>query len=896
MSPPAPETIAPDTLFGELARRADSCIVLTASARQAQRLRRRFAAHCVAAGRAAWYQPRIQTVSAFVDECYDDACRVALLGGKAPPAALSREQCDALWARAVQPEAEANPLLRQADLAQLAARTDALIADWGLGLGEAPDLDARAYLQWSARYRALRDALPGADAPMRRDWCRAQAAGSWPADTGLVLCGTETLAPAWQGLLQALAEVARECRVLDPLPARRTAPRAACFADPDDECRAALAWARQQQDAGRSRVGIVVPGLDAVRSRVEQLADAQLNPAVLRPGHADGPRAYNLSGGWPIRRHAMIDTALILLRLGRGPVNLVEAGSLLRSRYWLDPMRPREAARVDLELRELGLQSVSARRLAAVASRVAPESLVARRCAWLAEQPLPGAARDAAEWADGIARWLCDAGWPGEATLGSREFQAFKAWQELLACFGGLGPCLGAVNAAAAVERLARLAESRLFQPESAGSVIEILSWTEAAAQDFDAIWVMGLDDGRFPEAETPNPVVPIALQRAAGVPAADPGARLARDRARLQELCRADEVVFSCALSDGETERQPAALSLEWVCWPAQTSPSPGDPLIAAMRQGAVLEALPDARAPAWPGGEPPGGAALLGDQAACPFRAFARHRLGVRALPQAVVGVPMPLRGKIVHRALQGIWRQLRGRDGLRSQTGDMIEALVRENVSAAVEEARRRAPEIAAPIWTQETERNVRLIRQLLHVEAERPDFTVVSREEPRQLQLSKLKLNLRPDRVDRVDSGVLVIDYKTGGEVRPQWLDPRPEDPQLMLYALAESGSVGAAIARLSAEATGFNGLAQVEALAPGIRSLEADRGLREHGIDRWADLLRRWERVLTDLAQEFEAGTAAVLPKKPPSTCRYCDLRPLCRVGAPAEGDSQEAEA
>src|SRR3546814_15755267 len=63
---------------------------------------------------------------------------------------------------------------------------------------------------------------------------------------------------------------------------------------------------------------------------------------------------------------------------------------------------------------------------------------------------------------------------------------------------------------------------------------------------------------------------------------------------------------------------------------------------------------------------------------------------------------------------------------------------------------------------------------------------------------------LRLRLRPDRVDVDERGQrIVLDYKTGVRKPAPWTGGRPEDPQLLMYALIEPQVSAVAFARLSA---------------------------------------------------------------------------------------------
>ena len=78
----------------------------------------------------------------------------------------------------------------------------------------------------------------------------------------------------------------------------------------------------------------------------------------------------------------------------------------------------------------------------------------------------------------------------------------------------------------------------------------------------------------------------------------------------------------------------------------------------------------------------------------------------------------------------------------------------------------------------------------------------------------------------------------------------------------------------AFAQVKAGDMKFAALAADETLLPVWKSLP-DIG--------WDAQVAEWRRVLARLAAEFAAGEAAVQPKNPRTTCRNCDLQPLCRI-------------
>ena len=323
--------------------------------------------------------------------------------------------------------------------------------------------------------------------------------------------------------------------------------------------------------------------------------------------------------------------------------------------------------------------------------------------------------------------------------------------------------------------------------------------------------------------------------------------------------------------------------MSLSLVDWqPAAVNNEPGNPLQHQLGGRVEMQQLSDELGPALEAQDAvSGGSALLSDQAICPFRGFARHRLQLAALPEPETGLSARVRGSLLHRALEDLWRGLKDQATLLRQSPEQLEQLVLHQVAAAIARYRPQAPEVGPRGWQLEQARCARLIHELLETDRLRAPFTVKQQETETELRLGKLALRLRPDRLDQTAAGDLVIDYKTGRKLNPPWGSERPQDPQLLAYALAEPQVRGLAFAQLSAGNTAYLGIAEDEGLAPGIRAIAQTPALRD-GPQSWAELQQHWQLQLTELAQEYCGGHAPVQPLNSQS-CRYCDLHGLCRI-------------
>jgi ATP-dependent helicase/nuclease subunit B len=408
-----------------------------------------------------------------------------------------------------------------------------------------------------------------------------------------------------------------------------------------------------------------------------------------------------------------------------------------------------------------------------------------------------------------------------------------------------------------------------------------VLGVLEANALTFDHVWIMGLTAEAWPPPSQPDALLPIELQRAAGMPASSATAELERSRRQLQRLLQsAPEVIVSYTTVDVDRQIAPSPMICSFEEWiPSQRAAR----LIDVMAPSA-LTITRDALAPPWRATTPlRGGAAILQNQAACPFRAFAVHRLSARAIESPHDGFDYRERGQLVHDTLATFWTSLPEptRDALAATSEPQRHALLSEAAEAAQLRLQRRRGTFSAALTDLESARLVRLIGQWLQFEIEtRSAFRVVAIEDTRTMQVGPLTVTGRLDRVDEcADGSRIVIDYKTGSAKNPGWLEARPDEPQLPLYLTAsEPAAQAIALARVRTGDVGFVGLAAEPDLLPGRSNLQW-KG--QHAS--WSALVSHWSEVLQRLAISFAAGDAAVDPKRLPQTCRYCDLPTLCRI-------------
>jgi probable DNA repair protein len=822
------------------------------------------------AGATAWTSCDVLPFGAWLERMASQARHGALRGLRC----LGASEEWLLWRNAALQACEDNELAQPASLADALCRSVALVRDHGLTWPGAPTAEAQV-LERARHHVERRCAELGAFSVL--DWPLILREASH-AQQPLLFAGGDSFGTA---LRARLVELGATFAPTDPA---ETAPAATAIAKPcanaTDELRRAAQWCRSElRRDPAARLLVVVP----------QLAQRHA-AAVLAFEHELGESAFVIEGGQALDEYPMVSAALALLRLCGGPLEFHELAALLRSPYiGCGPMARRAA--LELALRERNVHAADLSLLVVLARALGNGGdAVATALTEVASAATPpGLRTHAAEWARRYAAALAAGGWPGAAPLGSEEQQQCERLRALL----GELALLGAGGAAqldhgGAVELLAGMARRTAFEAASGDVPVTLTATPADPLVSYAGIWVAGLGAEQWPAPPRPDPFIPIAVQRAAGLPQASPQGQLesAQRAMRAWHRC-AKQLVLSWPESEGDVDLQPSGLVARprGRDEPRAAPPLLADPCYAALHAGAVRERRAPERARAWPRDRPlPGGTMALQLQSLCPFRAVAELRLGAAAVNEPMPGLDYRERGQLLHRALQLVWKGLGDSRALRATAADVaaLTQLVRSATERALRErlALRMLP-LAAPLAHNELERIAQLIEALLQQELQRAaasDFRIAQLEEPQQVELAGVPLRFRMDRLDRLDDGrVVVIDYKSGAAQSFRPLAARPRQVQLLAYALLAEGDVaGVAAVHLNAGEVSWRGAAAQAELLP---RLVKPRG----PTAPWPELRAHWRVVVDALTLEFASGAAAVQPQ--PGACRLCHLEALCRVDA-----------
>jgi probable DNA repair protein len=876
-----------NNIFTELEQ---GSVLVCATARQARHWRWRFDRHQQALGRRGWLAPAVHAWRPWLNELWEQSL---LTGGSAGSLGLLNDaQAELAWRELLTADSGVERLAAGTGGGLRALRRAwQTLHEWSIDqealVAEARTPDAIAFAGWALSYRDTLQTRGWLD-PAQLYLLLAEDihSGAISVPDRLYWLGWVEHPPALTKLDRALAAAGCHTRRLAAAVSDNRVSRES-FVDRAAEQRAMVDWlAEAAADESGHCHGLVLaePSAWSLRSLREQILD------LLEPAWRNGATA-----GLPVqvdRERRLADTglaraALLLLRLAAGRVDYRDAGQVLRSPYLAGgEAESAGRAQLDLRLRAERQPDLSLAEILDITEFPAPRLRELLR-AMQGRQRDSGTPRYPDDWVTWIEELLTAAGWPGDRQPGADEEAAQLAWQALLERFGSLGPVAGRMPLAAALRWLEREAGQAELTAGRREDGVQILSVTDALGLQFESLWMPGLHAEAWPAPRNPDPLLPLALQRRAGLPDSTPAAHGAVSAQVMETLLsQGSRCRLSCALSYDDRQCAPS---------PVLATLEPGlaaDASIAVPPQERLqwsgeLETLAADPAPAVrPDERVRGGSRLLQLQARCPARAFVELRLGAEEIPVPAFGLDAALRGQLLHRAVELLYTRL-GELGLQpgqADCGGEVDAAVTAVLAAW---ARSRHPMLPA-LADIEHRRLSAQLRQLMRAEADRPPFRVVATEQPGTIQLSGLQLDLRLDRLDRLqDDSLLVIDYKTGRRLpATAWSGDRLAEPQLPLYAIANPVD-GIAVLQINADGVELRGVSRNDTKTRGLRTVTRfTRG----AADNWEDLTRQWRRALGAVAAEFVAGSCAIDRDDPgPALGQFA---PLTRVySMPDEADA-----
>ena len=468
--------------------------------------------------------------------------------------------------------------------------------------------------------------------------------------------------------------------------------------------------------------------------------------------------------------------------------------------------------------------------------------------------------------------------------FGADEIQAHKSWGSVLESLAELGFVSSGVDVQTVMAKLGRLVSEVSIQPRARRVPVQIGEMISLAGQSFTHLWMMGMNNQALPGTPRPNPFIPVKVQKSKEIPECSAKTLKKTMTERIDRLLSgAATVVQSYSATDGKDQFQPSS-ELSGLQPYRETRdfhfPDYVDYKTLLSKQLSQCESFVDWRAKPLElstdfvrfGGD----ASALRIQSLCPFRGFAEYRLKARRVENRFIGISPMLRGSIAHRMFEKLYEEFPSKTDVLANEGQRYLDAAQVHARAVVEEYdSQRVRRLSREVTETEVERLVDLARQWQNLEKKRGDFDVYERELAIDIEVAGFSFRSRIDRIDKVEDGYLVIDYKTGNCSLGDAVGDRPKDAQLLIYAYGLYKHAGLCISDV-AYAKLKRGEVRFAPLLPYVKKYRRDE---ESSIPERR--MAMWQERLETIATGFMGGNADVDPLA--RACENCHIKPLCRI-------------
>ena len=876
-------------------------IVVVPTNSLANHLAERYAATQLEQGKTVWQSPNILLWPEFIKRVWrSNQAAVSL------PQLLSSAQSDLLWTKVIEQSARKDHALLLLNIPQTVRAVRASwqkLHDWCLDeqqLEAEFAADHHQLLLWFKEYRqalAKRNLIDPAQIQSMSIEQQANIDFS-----KLVWFSYDLITLAQRRINETLAHHGVDIEMARPQ-AQAVCIAKRVFDDERSEVAVVFRQARRYlEDKPTHKIAIVVPDLQHRYREIQDAARDVFYPELSPLDVSKTAVVYRFSLGQALIDLAPINTALSLIDLLRGAISITDIKLIFRSSYigdlFVTPDAGAKSKQIFLAwlagLRVHSLSLLKLKQLYEQSTAQSPELIEFMARALVLQEDTHKQLADAkqahgfaslsfTQWLQNFDDWLSLWGWstsvkPEQAS--SHEYQLQQRWQKASEEVIALSLVQKTAGFARIIELVKGVLRETIFLPKASSSPIIISGTLEAIGHEVDLMFVTGMHED-FPKPAALDAFIPKRILAEQGHPHASVEKDFDYQKEVIQNLlkCAANYQLsyarVSAVAADIERSASPLFDKDNWQAVVSEQKPQPA----------IEMESYRDLNGPVLSHPETVnGGAKIFENQSNCAFRAFASHRLGLRAELEVDFGLDALDRGNIVHYLLETLWLEIESQDNLSDYSELQLKTLVEGHIDRAIQANPLHLPEEKQTLLHYERKRLSSLLLEWMKLELLRPiPFKVVERELKGQAQLAGVSYRYIIDRVDElIDGRRVVVDYKTGSVDRKDWVGDRVKSPQLPLYAFAidepnsEQAVAGISFAKVKRWNCAYEELADDGIFRDSNRYTQARAEL-------WQQESATWEQRFEALAQAFCAGEAQVNPIDA-STCEYCELDALCRIG------------
>ncbi|MBN4053278.1 PD-(D/E)XK nuclease family protein [Haliea sp. AH-315-K21] len=813
-----------------------------------------------------------------------------------------------LWKKIIRESDFSNPLLNLENSAAKVLEAYRLLIQWQISfkslevyqskVGNSIYIDdCTAFLQWAKQYqRYCRKEKLISFSELLKNILPYIETNTFILPEKIILLGFNEPPPLYQSLFSILEKKIeikqQQWQTMSPTVQKQS------FIDSTAEVKAAAKWSKEILESNsEAKIGIISNELSSQHALFQRVFNATFTQKKEASTTFLIGSAINLT-----KNHPIFMEIPALLKLNQEELPSLELCHILRSPLLLN--QEEENARAALEQylrknRQASIRSAHLRDLLNHDERAWHSPLLAQalqKCENLRRQQK--FQQNIQAWADFFSSQLDILAWPDDEAQQQQQF-LISCWHQVLENFKKLDFLYEAITFKQAHSVLTQLINSFSHSNNQQETPIQLFSPHDARGLRFTHLWFMGLSDLQWPASRYPNPFIPVPLQRKVQLPESSP--ELVHDTAKklLFEIHSntSDQLVLSFPRTNTNGELLPTPLISSLNNKTSFVNNS-NDEISLHLHPSSLESYLDAVQAETTESLEETaylnivdteilkGGIGLISNQAECPFRAFAIHRLKAMELQEFSYGIPAIDLGSAIHLILEQLWGELKTQDSISNLPSEKLDLIIHAACETGLEYLRKKHNHILQPAYAElEKKRLIKLMRKWLEQESLRSAFEVMEQEFNVQWKYADLTLDFKIDRIDKIKNGFALVDYKSGSSKLKISTDTRPSEPQLLLYAdaLAQKNifkPINALLyAQVNIASLSYQGISLSNETYPKT-GLSEQKQFAEYSS--WEELRQHWKNALNNIAQEFLDGFIAITPKGS-SSCQYCHLSAFCRI-------------
>jgi probable DNA repair protein len=656
------------------------------------------------------------------------------------------------------------------------------------------------------------------------------------------------------------------------------------FLNEEHESMQIVEWCKTQIENNK-KILIVTPQLDQIIDRLTSMLDKTFHPETFTPSLSQEKRIYQFSLNTPLFHLSMVYLNLKLIELAaRGTSKINELKNILSHSGWSDGKELCQRYKLINQLERKRRGNLSVKDLIEMSEliedlnneipflKIHLNHIHTSHHEWRTK-------RSPSEWIKTFEEYLKNIKSSLLAPKDSFEESIYETWNKTNETISSLDNLMGEVSIQEMLDIFQYYLKKTTHQHKHQGNFkIDILGFHETTYENYDATWIMNLNEHHWPSPHQYNPFIPIKIQHDRHINTHEK--RHLNASKILDKFTHTSPfVTLSYAKKMGEEEIFPSPTLHDFV------SSKLLEDINFKFKKNEFnhefIEYIEDSTSSYIEVQQTvKSGIKLLEAQSICPAWAFYEFRLGARKIEEEdEENLTTRLRGNLFHKTLEQFWTENNSASLVSAlnekELSKKIQSIAHKNISIE----KKKYPRILPEFFNIEEMRLISYLEKWIQHELKRGDFEVKETEKNIPIHLGCLNFNIKIDRIDEVNQKNIVIDYKSGAtKTLNEWFLNAYGELQMPFYALFASNKPidAIAIGIINSPKPQWIGIGRDRGLLQGIKDAAA--------IDyqSWDDLIGFWKYRIDEAVTSYESGNAAIKFTREKDMA-YCQVKPILRL-------------